>query len=605
MLVDCAFVLLLMCLFRLGKTIQAIAVASYYAADWPLLVVCPSSLRLTWKNELLRWLGMSSLRESDILELSSGSDDDVDPDEGRIPDSMLGEGDDTEETVWRPAPIKAPAKAKEAAALSQFDPDDFVEDDADFEKLFGGASSAKSAKRTPHLPAAKGRKPAAKKANKRRRDDMEEDEVEDDEYDRDDEFIAPSDDESASGSSSSDSEASVDEEEEAEEDEEEGYKPPRKTARQSNKAKGRAKSAASAATAAEDEDDDDEDAPVQVRSNRKPAKRRRIVDSDDDDDDDGAAAAVAVDASPEEEEEGEDADLQAALLASQAEAAAKPSLTPKQAFLAQLARQNGVEPSNVPPPAATNGTTSTEGDDPELQESLRLIAEMEQREAQQQQRGASVKQEPTAVDDDDMVDLTSESPVNVKEEVVAAPTASEVATQPAVKLEETGVKSEHGVNSEPTSVKDEPVVKSEPAPYVSAASLISDAFGDDDFKPVVVKTESSSPRKTFVKQAIKTSAPAPSPPPQPPPAVSPPTPIRTPVKPANGSSSAAAAASGSASVNSGASFRPLTKNNVHVILTGKQPLMGHASSQTRVVIISYEAHAHSLAPLPSPSVRCC
>ena len=32
----------------LGKTLQAIAVMSYYRSDWPLLVVCPSSVRLTW-----------------------------------------------------------------------------------------------------------------------------------------------------------------------------------------------------------------------------------------------------------------------------------------------------------------------------------------------------------------------------------------------------------------------------------------------------------------------------------------------------------------------------------------------------------------------------
>ena len=32
----------------LGKTLQAIAVMTYYRSDWPLLVVCPSSVRLTW-----------------------------------------------------------------------------------------------------------------------------------------------------------------------------------------------------------------------------------------------------------------------------------------------------------------------------------------------------------------------------------------------------------------------------------------------------------------------------------------------------------------------------------------------------------------------------
>ena len=40
----------------LGKTVQAIAVASAFREDWPLLIVCPSSLRLNWKHELSAWL---------------------------------------------------------------------------------------------------------------------------------------------------------------------------------------------------------------------------------------------------------------------------------------------------------------------------------------------------------------------------------------------------------------------------------------------------------------------------------------------------------------------------------------------------------------------
>lgn len=32
----------------LGKTLQAIAVMCYYRSHWPLLVVCPSSVRFTW-----------------------------------------------------------------------------------------------------------------------------------------------------------------------------------------------------------------------------------------------------------------------------------------------------------------------------------------------------------------------------------------------------------------------------------------------------------------------------------------------------------------------------------------------------------------------------
>ena len=61
----------------LGKTIQAIAIASYCHREWPLLIICPSSVRLVWADELTQWL--PSLKQQDICvafdtkaELSSG-----------------------------------------------------------------------------------------------------------------------------------------------------------------------------------------------------------------------------------------------------------------------------------------------------------------------------------------------------------------------------------------------------------------------------------------------------------------------------------------------------------------------------------------------------
>lgn len=38
----------------LGKTIQAICVACYYRTEWPLLVITPSSLRITWQLVISR-----------------------------------------------------------------------------------------------------------------------------------------------------------------------------------------------------------------------------------------------------------------------------------------------------------------------------------------------------------------------------------------------------------------------------------------------------------------------------------------------------------------------------------------------------------------------
>jgi hypothetical protein len=40
----------------LGKTVQAACIAAAYPSDWPLLVVCPSSMRYVWQEELRQWL---------------------------------------------------------------------------------------------------------------------------------------------------------------------------------------------------------------------------------------------------------------------------------------------------------------------------------------------------------------------------------------------------------------------------------------------------------------------------------------------------------------------------------------------------------------------
>ncbi|CAG8473596.1 12782_t:CDS:10, partial [Ambispora gerdemannii] len=54
----------------LGKTLQALTICSYYD-EWPVLVICPSSLRLTWSSEIQRWLQIS---EYDIQVIFHGSD---------------------------------------------------------------------------------------------------------------------------------------------------------------------------------------------------------------------------------------------------------------------------------------------------------------------------------------------------------------------------------------------------------------------------------------------------------------------------------------------------------------------------------------------------
>ncbi|ORX43772.1 hypothetical protein BCR36DRAFT_303036 [Piromyces finnis] len=55
----------------LGKTIQALAICSYYKNDWPCLIICPSSLRLTWASEIKKWL---NLDEDDIQVIFTTKD---------------------------------------------------------------------------------------------------------------------------------------------------------------------------------------------------------------------------------------------------------------------------------------------------------------------------------------------------------------------------------------------------------------------------------------------------------------------------------------------------------------------------------------------------
>jgi SNF2 family DNA or RNA helicase len=34
----------------LGKSLQALAIARMYSCEWPLLIVCPSSVKYAWKQ---------------------------------------------------------------------------------------------------------------------------------------------------------------------------------------------------------------------------------------------------------------------------------------------------------------------------------------------------------------------------------------------------------------------------------------------------------------------------------------------------------------------------------------------------------------------------
>ena len=45
-----------------GKTIQAISLAYIYRDSWPVLIVCPGSMKYLWKSEIRTWLGLKEHR---------------------------------------------------------------------------------------------------------------------------------------------------------------------------------------------------------------------------------------------------------------------------------------------------------------------------------------------------------------------------------------------------------------------------------------------------------------------------------------------------------------------------------------------------------------
>ena len=54
-----------------GKTIQAIALCSIYKENWPVLIICPPSLKFNWRAELLKWLKDDGLETDHVQVVSS------------------------------------------------------------------------------------------------------------------------------------------------------------------------------------------------------------------------------------------------------------------------------------------------------------------------------------------------------------------------------------------------------------------------------------------------------------------------------------------------------------------------------------------------------
>jgi len=56
----------------LGKTVQALGLASYYRQAWPVLIICPSTMKFSWEEAIGRWL--PSVSRQDISVITSGKD---------------------------------------------------------------------------------------------------------------------------------------------------------------------------------------------------------------------------------------------------------------------------------------------------------------------------------------------------------------------------------------------------------------------------------------------------------------------------------------------------------------------------------------------------
>ena len=54
--------------------------AAYYHRDWPLLVICPSSLRLNWSDEIIKWMPFLNRAHITVIETKKQGEKELAPD---------------------------------------------------------------------------------------------------------------------------------------------------------------------------------------------------------------------------------------------------------------------------------------------------------------------------------------------------------------------------------------------------------------------------------------------------------------------------------------------------------------------------------------------
>ena len=57
-----------------GKSIQAIGISLLFKENWPVLIICPSSLKLVWRDEILKWIPDINKDKINIQIFKSGKD---------------------------------------------------------------------------------------------------------------------------------------------------------------------------------------------------------------------------------------------------------------------------------------------------------------------------------------------------------------------------------------------------------------------------------------------------------------------------------------------------------------------------------------------------
>ncbi|CAJ1399305.1 unnamed protein product [Effrenium voratum] len=61
----------------LGKTLQALLLAAYFEAEWPILVIAPSSLRFVWRDQAAQWLPHLVGEDGNLVHVVRNSKDKV------------------------------------------------------------------------------------------------------------------------------------------------------------------------------------------------------------------------------------------------------------------------------------------------------------------------------------------------------------------------------------------------------------------------------------------------------------------------------------------------------------------------------------------------